>query len=92
MKILYAAAAFLLWLPAATAAVPTSSDIGKIENYLNSVKTLTARFVQNASNGNVAEGKLWIEKPNKIRMEYGAPTNVLIVGNGRFYRLPRQRP
>lgn len=51
MKILYAAAAFLLWLPAATAAVPTSSDIGKIENYLNSVKTLTARFVQNASNG-----------------------------------------
>lgn len=36
MKILYAAAAFLLWLPAATAAVPTSSDIGKIENYLNS--------------------------------------------------------
>ena len=55
MKILYAAAAFLLWLPAANAAVPTSSDIGKIENYLNSVKTLTARFVQNASNGNVAE-------------------------------------
>jgi outer membrane lipoprotein carrier protein lolA len=84
MKILYAAAAFLLWLPAANAAVPTSSDIGKIENYLNSVKTLTARFVQNASNGNVAEGKLWIEKPNKIRMEYGAPTNVLIVGNGDF--------
>ena len=53
-----------------TAAVPTGSDIRKIENYLNSVTTLEARFVQNASNGNVAEGQLWIEKPNKIRMEY----------------------
>lgn len=62
----------------------TRTDIKKIEDYLNSVKTLQARFVQNASNGNVAEGMLWIEKPNKIRMEYDEPTNVLIVGNGDF--------
>lgn len=62
----------------------TQNDIKKIEDYLNSVKTLEARFVQNASNGNVAEGKLYIEKPNKIRMEYDAPTNVLIVGNGDY--------
>ena len=62
----------------------TKNDIKNIENYLNSVKTLEARFVQNASNGNVAEGKLYIEKPNKIRMEYDAPTNVLIVGNGDY--------
>lgn len=62
----------------------TISDVKRIENYLNSVKTMEARFVQNASNGNVSEGKLWIEKPNKIRMEYDEPTNVLIVGNGEF--------
>jgi len=62
----------------------TRSDVKKIEDYLNSVRTIQARFVQNASNGNVAEGRLWIEKPNKIRMEYDAPTNVLIVGNGDF--------
>ena len=69
MKILYAAAAFLLWLPAANAAVPTSSDIGKIENYHNSVKTRTARSVQNDSNGNVSEGKLRTEKPKQHRLE-----------------------
>ena len=67
-----------------TAHAQTNTDIQKIENYLNSVKTLQARFIQNASNGNMAEGKIWIKKPNKIRMEYGAPTNVLIVGNGDF--------
>ena len=67
-----------------SAQAQTKNDIRKIEDYLNSVKTLEARFVQNASNGNVAEGKLYIEKPNKIRMEYDAPTNVLIVGNGDY--------
>lgn len=62
----------------------TKSDIEKIENYLNSVKSLQARFVQNASNGSISEGKIYIEKPNKIRMEYDAPSNILIVGNGEY--------
>lgn len=71
-------------LTTGAARAQTSSDIQKIENYLNSVKSLEARFVQNSSNGGMAEGKIWIAKPNKIRMEYAAPVNVLIVGNGKF--------
>lgn len=57
-------------------------DIKKIEDYLNSLNTMKATFVQMASNGATAEGRLFIKKPNKIRMEYAEPTNVLIVGNG----------
>lgn len=45
---------------------------------------MEARFVQTASNGNTAEGRLYIAKPNKIRMEYAAPTSVLIVGDGDY--------
>lgn len=71
-------------LGTSAALAQTANDLERIENYLNSVKTLQARFVQNASNGNVAEGTIYIEKPNKIRMEYDAPTNVLIVGNGDY--------
>ena len=74
--------AFLL--ATGTTQAQTSADIKKIENYLNSVTSLEARFVQNSSNGGMAEGKIWIAKPNKIRMEYAAPVNVLIVGNGKF--------
>ena len=66
------------------AAAQTADDIKKIENYLNGLKTMEARFVQTASNGNTAEGKFYIEKPNKIRMTYDAPTSVLIVGDGNF--------
>ena len=57
----------------------SAENIKKIETYLNNIKSLEATFVQMASNGATAEGRLFIEKPNKIRMEYGAPTNVLIV-------------
>ena len=59
-------------------------DLHAIENYLNNIKTMQADFVQTASNGGTAEGKLFIAKPNKIRMEYNAPTSVLIVGDGNY--------
>ncbi len=62
----------------------TKQDIKAIEDYLNSIKTLSADFVQIASNGEKAEGRIYIEKPNKIRMEYKAPSNILIVGNGDY--------
>ena len=70
----------LLW--SFNAQAITSQDIKKIEDYLNSLNSLKATFVQMASNGATAEGRLFIKKPNKIRMEYAEPTNVLIVGNG----------
>lgn len=49
----------------------SAENIKKIETYLNNIKSLEATFVQMASNGATAEGRLFIEKPNKIRMEYG---------------------
>lgn len=84
MKNIFVSVLFCSLLFAFGAKAQTKSDIEKIENYLNSVKSLQARFVQNASNGSVSEGKIYIEKPNKIRMEYDDPTNVLIVGNGDY--------
>ena len=84
MKHLYSVIFGLAFLLPVCAEAQTKSDIQKIENYLNSVKSLQARFVQNASNGSVSEGKIIIEKPNKIRMEYNEPTNILIVGNGEY--------
>ena len=62
----------------------TADDIKKVENYLNNIKGLEADFVQMASNGASAEGKIHIKKPKQIRMEYKAPMDVLIVGDGEF--------
>lgn len=65
-------------------ATTKDKDVQKVENYLNSIKSLEANFVQIASNGEKVEGKIFIEKPNKIRMEYNAPSDILIVGNGDY--------
>ena len=79
---LFFAAGLMFAVSAAQA--QTAADIQQIESYLNNIKTLKASFVQTASNGNTSEGKLYIEKPNKIRLEYDAPVNVLIVGDGDY--------
>ena len=68
----------------ASAAAPSAAETKQIEDYLNNIQTLSATFVQTASNGGSAEGKIYIAKPNKIRMEYNDPTSVLIVGDGNF--------
>ena len=60
------------------------ADLQKIEDYLNNLHSLKASFVQMASNGGTAEGKIYISKPSKIRMEYTAPDPLLIVGNGDY--------
>ncbi len=65
-------------------AAAAPQDLQKIENYLNSLQTIKANFVQMASNGGTAEGKIYIAKPSKIRMEYTAPDDLLIVGNGDY--------
>lgn len=79
---LFFAAGLMFAVSAAQA--QTAADIQQIESYLNNIKTLKASFVQMASNGNTSEGKIYIEKPNKIRMEYDAPVNILIVGDGDY--------
>lgn len=79
----YLAAALALFL-SFEAKAQSAENLKKIETYLNSIKSMEATFVQMASNGATAEGRLFIKKPNKIRMEYAEPTNVLIVGDGDF--------
>lgn len=77
-------AGFFLLAFAGPVRAQTADDLKQVENYLNNIRTMEARFVQTASNGNTAEGRLYIAKPNKIRMEYAAPTSVLIVGDGDY--------
>ena len=62
-----------------------SQELTQIENFLNNIKTLTCRFIQN-SNGSIVEGKFYLsrnkESSGKMRVEYLADPKVLIVVNG----------
>lgn len=58
------------------------SDLTKIEDYLNNIKTLKASFKQESSDNKITDGKLFLSRPGKMRIEYDESTPILIVVNG----------
>lgn len=75
---------------AATAglSVEEQAVVRRIEDYINSIDTLEARFIQLNPNGRFVEGSLYIARPGRLRFEYDPPIPYrLIVDGGRviFY-------
>ena len=58
-------------------------DIQRIEDYFNNITTVTSQFVQTTSNGEISQGKLYISKPGKLRIEYNPPNHILMVADGK---------
>jgi outer membrane lipoprotein-sorting protein len=58
------------------------ADISRIEEYLNQIRTMEARFLQVSSDGEYSEGDLFFSKPGKMRLEYDDPKPVVIVSDG----------
>lgn len=56
------------------------ASIGKIEQYLNSIQSLEARFLQVSSNGGYAEGQIHLSRPGKLRLDYDPPSPIEIIG------------
>jgi len=59
-----------------------SETIKKAENYLSNLTTITSEFTQVAPDGNIAGGKFYLERPQKMRWEYKPPVPILMVANG----------
>ncbi len=84
--------ALTAWLPPETLGAPQRvrlsdtdrADIARIEEYLKGVRTLKARFLQVSSNGEYAEGDLFLSRPGKMRIDYDPPLPILIVADGRW--------
>lgn len=87
-------------LSAVNAAVPASSEgkvddatkkvlIKQVQDYLNSVRSLKARFSQSdPKSGNLYQGSLVLRRGGKIRVQYDLPYGLIMVGSGgelRYY-------
>lgn len=59
--------------------------LSRVEKYLNEQQTITADFKQQSPDGGFAEGKMYVERPGKIRWEYAPPMPVLMVGDGKNF-------
>jgi outer membrane lipoprotein-sorting protein len=59
-------------------------EIGRIQTYLNSIKTMRADFMQTMSDGATMNGKVAISRPGKMRLEYDPPNENMMVADGAF--------
>jgi outer membrane lipoprotein-sorting protein len=68
--------------------VLTPADQGwvqRIQDTLNGITTLKARFRQTAPDGKQSTGTVWLDRPGRMRFEYDKPSPLLLVaGNGKL--------
>ena len=71
---------------AAPAAASDSADMAKLKAHIGGVHTMTANFTQIDSRGRSSAGKMILERPGKVRFEYGSG-DLLLVANGKTLTL-----
>ena len=54
----------------------------QIENFFKNLATLEADFIQVSPSGNVSSGKIYLDLPGKLRIDYNNPNNLLITSKG----------
>ncbi len=78
--------AFLAILAALWAARPAWAAlppdiVRQVENYLNGIDTLRANFTQIAPDGALDSGRVYIDRPGRMRFEYDGPEELLLVAS-----------
>jgi outer membrane lipoprotein-sorting protein len=70
--------------PAPQPFVPMDPNLAiqKADDYFNQTTSMIADFVQIGGDGRRAEGKMFVQKPGKLRFEYAAPATLDIIADG----------
>lgn len=63
-------------------AADQTATLKRVESYLNSITTMTAKFNQIDPEGGLTSGKMFLKRPGKMRWQYNPPTPVLMVSSG----------
>ncbi len=88
MKKLFAALLLFVFISAPAFARPaTEAELAPIEEYLNSLTTLQADFIQSNDEGQTARGELLIKRPGKMRLQYAGKNASLLVADGTALHL-----
>lgn len=59
--------------------------VSQIEDYLNGISTVEAGFVQMSAQGQYAKGRLYLQRPGRMRFEYEPPMPYLLVSDGTWF-------
>ena len=58
------------------------SVTSQIEKFFDNLITLEANFIQVSPSGNISNGKIYLDLPGKLRIDYENPNNLLITCKG----------
>lgn len=84
LTLLVAAASSVVGGALAQSQAARAADVERVESYLNGLNTLQSAFVQINPDGGMATGDLYYARPDKMRLDYDPPNQILIVANGTF--------
>ena len=71
--------------PAAAISEDDLIDMARVEQYLNDLTTVAARFMQVGPDGGLTTGSFYLSRPGKMRVEYDPPNKILMVATGRAF-------
>lgn len=80
-RILSIIVAFALTLYAGAASAQQLS-LGQISAYLNQLQTAQGGFTQINADGTLSTGQIYIKRPGRIRFEYNAPSDSVVMASG----------
>jgi len=69
-------------LSLASPAAAEKLSLDRISSYFNSFRTAVADFTQVNTDGTRSTGRLYIQRPGRVRFEYDPPDEVLVIADG----------
>ena len=82
---------FLVTLPMMLASMPSmaNDDVMRAETWFNKIKTISADFVQVASDGTSAEGRLAFRRPSRMKIIYGKGDELQMITSSVWLHVDR---
>lgn len=69
-------------VPAFTDPANVPADLARIDSAMNNTGTFQGRFTQTSTDGSMASGSVWLQRPGKMRFEYDAPATLVMISDG----------
>jgi outer membrane lipoprotein-sorting protein len=65
--------------------------IEMVNGYINDIRTMQGNFVQTAPDGQVTQGRFFIERPGKMRFDYEFPSTLTVISDGTWVAVQDRR-
>ena len=68
---------------APAAAASREELVSRVNSYFNGLSGFVSEFIQHAADGRRLDGKLYVQRPGKLRFDYNPPSEIEIIADGK---------